>query len=166
MNKKKLIFSIFTITTIGLFIHCCDNNANGRRIRTNIDLRKAELPSDKTERPDNTVTVDTLSLNDVTFFGFDKPLSSTKESFFVTNHTDNEITGIELDIEYLTIDSLQLHRRTVNIDCSIPGKQTRKIDIPSWDKQKSFYFFQSAKPRKQATPFMVIFHPKSFKIRD
>lgn len=91
----------------------------------------------------------------IRFYGFDKTVSSNLESFFISNNLDSEIQEIEIEITYFDMKGRQLHKRNVSIDTKIPPHETVRTDIKSWDTQKSFYFHQSAKPRRQATPFDV-----------
>lgn len=91
----------------------------------------------------------------IRFYGFDKTVTSGVESFFISNGLDKAIRGMEIEIIYYDMKGRQLHRRTVSIDCDIPPGETMRTDIKSWDTQKSFYFHQSVKPRRQATPFDV-----------
>lgn len=105
------------------------------------------------------------TLSQIEFYGYDKQLSSTKETFFIKNLTDREMTGINMYIEYLTLDGRQLDKRFVKLSCSIPPGETRKVDLKSWDSQKSFYYEKSAPPRKMATPYKVVFDPVSFYLR-
>lgn len=88
--------------------------------------------------------------------GFDKRAESAVESFFVTNTTDRRLTGIDFTLTYLTLEGKQLHSRHVEIDCDIPPGETRKYDIRSFDRQKSFYYYKSQAPkRRQASPFRI-----------
>lgn len=91
----------------------------------------------------------------IRFYGFDKTVGSSMESFFISNGLDDAISELEIDITYTDMKGRQLHRRSVKLDCSIPPKETMRTDIKSWDTQKSFYFHQSVKPKRQATPFAV-----------
>lgn len=93
----------------------------------------------------------------IRFYGFDKTASAAFESFFIINNSDSCIANISVLITYRDMKGRQLHARTATFDCDIPPRQTRRQDIKSWDTQKAFYFFQSAKPRRQATPFKVSF---------
>lgn len=104
------------------------------------------------------ITVDTLreiDANVVTISGYDKPLSSHHETFFATNNGNCTITAINITFDYRDRKNRQLHSVTTTIDCEIPAGQTRQITISSWDKQKSFYYYLSAKPRRKATPYSV-----------
>ena len=91
----------------------------------------------------------------IRFYGFDKTVTSNLESFFISNGLDNKIAAMELTITYLDMKGRQLHKRNVKIECEIPPHETIRTDIRSWDTQKSFYYHQSVKPRRQATPFEV-----------
>lgn len=91
----------------------------------------------------------------IRFYGFDKTIGSNFESFFISNALDKDITGIEIAITYLDMKGRQLHKRNVRLECHIPPQETMRTDIKSWDTQKSFYFHQSVKPKRQATPFNV-----------
>lgn len=87
--------------------------------------------------------------------GYDKPLMSRKESFFVTNGYDSTITVIVIEFNYADMSNRQLHTSTHKVNCCIPAGETRQIYVSSWDKQLSFYYYQSAKPRRQSTPYKV-----------
>ena len=162
MQKKVKIFSVFS--TIILSALLCPI-FKAQRVSTQINIEKHESSINRNytkidipNADDNTIT------NQLFFFGFDKPLNSSYESFFITNSLDKDIVGLDLEIEYLTTDSLPLHKRVVNIECNLRKKETKRVDIKSWDKQKSFYFHKNSKPRKQATPFIVGFRLISYYI--
>lgn len=99
------------------------------------------------------------SLDQVVFTGFDKKQNSSKESFFIINNTDRELTGVALHIDYRTLDGRQLHKQFLTLRCSIPPGETRKTDIPTWDAQRSFYYHKSQPAKKGGNPFDVRFHP-------
>lgn len=104
-------------------------------------------------------------ISQISFAGYDKPQSSSTESFFITNNTDRTMTGITMYVEYLTTDGRQLHKRFVRLVCDIPPGETRRADMSSWDTQKSFYYEKSASSRRGGTPYTVIFDPISFYLR-
>ena len=87
--------------------------------------------------------------------GYDKPLNSHKETFFATNKSNKTVKTIGITLNYFDRKNRQLHSATTTIDCSIPPGETRLLSIKSWDKQNSFYYHLSAKPRRQATPYSV-----------
>ncbi len=92
----------------------------------------------------------------VVISGFDKPLRSAKETFFVSNGCDREISTIAIHFVYYDMDGRQLHASDKVIHCSIPPGETRQLSVKAWDLQQSFYFCQSVKPRRdRAIPFSV-----------
>lgn len=91
------------------------------------------------------------------FSGYDKQISAARESFFITNNTGSDLKSLSLEINYTTPDGRQLHRRQQRIDQYIPTGETRKIEIPTWDKQKSFYYIKSSPPRKGGAAYDISF---------
>jgi len=90
------------------------------------------------------------------FSGYEKLLRSTKESLFVTSHCDSTVDRLLLEIVYLDMKRRMLHSRTAVVDIELPSGETRKVDIPSWDAQKAFYYYRSPKPKRgHATPYKV-----------
>lgn len=101
-------------------------------------------------------------LKKVGFAGYDKEPNSSKESFMLINNTDKDITGCEVRIDYLDMQGRMLHSRTITEACFVPGGETRRFDINSWDTQRTYYYYLGNQPRRVATPFQVVFHPLSF----
>lgn len=99
------------------------------------------------------------TLGQVTYSGYDKTAPSNRESFFITNGSDRTLAGVSLYIDYLTTDSVQMHRRFVHMPIVIPSGETRRVDIRSWDRQKTLYYRHSPTPRKKATPYDIMFTP-------
>ena len=98
-----------------------------------------------------TVTADSIALS-----GYDKPLRSTGESFFVTNRMSVAIDGVEVELVYSDLQGRQLHRRRLLIKADIPQGETRRVDIRSWDKRQTLYYHRGPQPRSGvATPFDV-----------
>jgi len=89
--------------------------------------------------------------------GYDKPLRSRRESFFVTNNSDSTVCGIAFTINYFDTQRRQLHSDKKNIVVELPAGETRQVSYSSWDKQQSFYYVRSAVPQRaeQATPYEV-----------
>lgn len=104
-------------------------------------------------------------LEQVVFTGYDKPQNSSTETFFITNGTDRTMSGVNLYIDYRMADGRQLSRRFVRLSCDIPPGETRLAEIPSWDKQKSFYFEKSRPAKHAGTPYRIIFDPVAFYLR-
>ena len=102
----------------------------------------------------------------IRFSGFDKGLLSSKESFFVTNRTQDILTSFTVEIVYRNLQDEMLHSRTVSHNIEIPSGETRRVDIPSWDIQKQFYYFRTSPlPKRQATPFKVTMKLKKASFR-
>lgn len=99
-----------------------------------------------------------------TIAGFDKPLNSLRETFHFTNRTDSTITELFLTLNYTDTSLRQLHSQSRHVITTIPPQQTALISIPSFDRQKSFYYHLSRKPRVQATPFCVTITVDSVRI--
>ncbi len=125
--------------------------ADGKRIST---TRKKLIPIE-TKSAADTIATEIAPPSAVTLSGYDKPLSSRNETFFATNHLDKTIKGIYITINYTDNDGRQLHKQSRWVDTDIPAGETRQLSIRSWDKQHSFYYRLSKKPRSQATPFSI-----------
>ncbi|MCM1293185.1 MAG: hypothetical protein NC230_06380 [Bacteroides sp.] len=80
--------------------------------------------------------------------GYDKPLRSNNESIFVTNTGEKRITALTLNIEYIDQSGRMLHSRKLTINCDIPSGETRMLTFKSWDKQHSFVYLRSTKPKR------------------
>lgn len=157
---------------LGVIIAVVTVSAAGRRVRVKhkIDSRKSSLEIVMAvEAKLSHMTPDSIGWKDaadkISFYGFDKTVNSNKESLFVVNGLDScDVVGMTLDVTYLDMKGRQLHRRDVERDCDIPSGETRRIDFPTWDTQKAFYYHKSSAPKKQATPFNVKVSLKSLRI--
>lgn len=109
----------------------------------------------KSLRQVESLVADSVSVASIVLSGYDKTVSSNKETLFITNNSELYVTGITLDILYLDLQGRELHRRTVSRRVDLPAGDTRCVDFPSWDAQKSFYYRYSKTPRKQAIPYDV-----------
>lgn len=146
-------------------------DANARKIRTRLPTTKNALAEKDSisdliyvlSEADSTPDFDSIK-NLIRFYGYDKTANSSMESFFMVNGCEFKLTRLALEIVYFDLQGRQLHQRLVEFDCSLPPHQTRRKDIKSWDIQKSFYYHQSAKPRRQATPFDVAIRIKSMSL--
>ncbi len=93
---------------------------------------------------------------DIRLSGFDKPLRSNYETLFITNNLGDGLSGIVIELNYLDGEGRQLHKREVCVGCDVPVSETRQIRFRSWDRQQSFYYRLSARPRSStAVPFDV-----------
>ena len=104
-------------------------------------------------------------LEQISFSGFDKPQQSNTETFFITNHTDRTMSGVNIYIEYLDSEGRQLNKRFVRLTCSIPPGETRYAEVPTWDKQRAFYYKKSQASKKGGAPFDVRIDPVAFYLR-
>ena len=95
--------------------------------------------------------------------GYDKPLRSNYETFFVTNRHSRTIVRITIDIDYIDMNGSQLHSRSVTVECEIPPGATRQLHTRAWDRQKAFYHHTTrSKPRSpHARPYKVVVTPVS-----
>lgn len=88
--------------------------------------------------------------------GFEKPLRSRRESFFVTNNTDRDIISLRVRLIYYDLDDRMLDTRTVDAAVDVAPGETSRVYIRAWDLQDVFYYYRSARPRSGvATPFKV-----------
>lgn len=93
---------------------------------------------------------------DFTLAGFEKPLRSRRESFFVTNNTDRDIISLCVRLIYYDLDDRMLDTRTVDAAVDVAPGETSRVYIRAWDLQDVFYYYRSARPRSGvATPFKV-----------
>ncbi|MDE6018743.1 MAG: hypothetical protein K2G85_08020 [Muribaculaceae bacterium] len=161
---KTLRFSgwIATIATTVAF-STLSLTTEARKIKTkhsiSRDVDKAQTLSAKDEGVE-IVTADSTGFEEnvkpaIRFSGFDKTAGSSYESFFISNDLDRDVAGMEVIITYYDMKDRQLHKRTVPIDRFLEAGETMRVDIKTWDTQKSFYYHRSAKPKRQATPFTV-----------
>lgn len=145
---KRLLPPLLLICLGAAFTAPADNTTR-RGLR--VDPSALAAPTDTVA-----VTEDTVSDGDIVVSGYDKPLRSYGESFFVTNKTDSAITGVELTIDYRDIRGRQLHHRSLRHDIDLPAGETRRADIRSWDRRQTFYYIRGPKPRTSGvTPYDV-----------
>lgn len=122
-------------------------------------LRPAEL----TAEPIAELALDTLSLAAdtaaVRFYGYEKTLRATRETLFITNNTPREASEVRFTIRYLDAAGREIHRRRVVKRAELPAGKTVRLDIPSWDTQKTYYYRGGPRPRVSATPYTVAITP-------
>lgn len=130
--------------------------AHGRRTSYRIPMEKFRETHTSREMEWQT---DSASLADakasIIFSGYDKRATSSSESLFAENNSSRTLDGIRLELEYLSMDGRQLHRREVEVRQQIPASERRKLDFKSWDRQGAFYYHRSQAPRSSATPYKV-----------
>lgn len=102
-------------------------------------------------------TVANPAAHTVDINGYDKPLRSRRETFFVTNNGDRPTSSLAVTITYYDSSRRQLHSRHASLPLVIPVGETRQASLKSWDEQLSFYYLRSAVPSRaeQATPYDV-----------
>lgn len=119
--------------------------------RGNVSLRS-------THNQDGVVVADSIIVPDsmqVGCFGYDKPLRSSRECFFVSNNTGFDITCVFFTAQYIDTKGRQFHEVSNDRRVDIPDGETRQITFPSWDKQQSFYYVGSTRSRASGTPYNI-----------
>ncbi|MDE6272001.1 MAG: hypothetical protein K2M31_03235 [Muribaculaceae bacterium] len=86
----------------------------------------------------------------VSFSGFDKPASSRRETFLITNSTDQYLKGVEVRIVYRDPEGRMLHSRDEEIMINIPPGETRQVTIQSFDTQQTYNYRLSTPPKRRA----------------
>lgn len=118
--------------------------ASGRkRVTTRPKLKRIEAV-------DSTVVSDTLAaaqLDSIIIAGYDKPLRSMRESLFVRNATDHDLTSVTLSVDYLDMQGRQLHHADITLPVDIPAGETRQVSFASWDRQMTFVYYRSERSR-------------------
>ncbi len=123
---------------------------------TSRKLRPAELPAADASvaSPPDTLSLagDTVSAR---FYGYEKTLRASKETLFLLNATGQDASEVRFTIVYFDASGREIHRRRVTRRTGIPAGKTIRLDIPSWDTQKTYYFSGGPRPRISATPYTV-----------
>ncbi len=103
----------------------------------------------------------------ISFAGYDKPLRSRRETFFATNSdTARTVERIWFTATYYDLSGRMLHRRSGASDGPVPPGQTRQLSTPSWDTQRTFYYYLSEAPaRAVGTPYRVTLTVDSLLLR-
>jgi hypothetical protein len=116
--------------------------AAGQNLRT---TRHGSLkPIEKTLSQDTTVAAtDSVCLDSIGVSRYDKPLRSLRETFFVTNHYADTIVALSLRLRYDTTDGTMLHQRDATVACEIPPGETRQLYLTAWDKQFTYYYYDT-----------------------
>jgi hypothetical protein len=181
MNRQRLQLLPLLLATLTM---TADRVNTTRKHLTNKQLITATTAAPTT--PTDTIVNPTTQ---ITFYGYEKALSSNYETLFITNNTDSTITYLTFTITYLDTSSRAIHTRQItptksthsqskratatsgtatttsnanatnNANFIIPPHSTRRLDISSWDKQKSYYYIKGKQPRTSATPYSITIHP-------
>lgn len=146
-----LLLIIFSIAFNADVIHA-------RKIKNTLKIEKnSVLKNEKTiEEEGKEVALSDTTLH-ITFSGYDKEPNSSKESFIISNFTDDTITNFEVKIVYTDMKGRMFHSRTIKENCDIPPSESRRFDIKTWDTQHTYYYHLGNEPKKVATPFDVKF---------
>lgn len=135
-----------------------DNTLRGK-LKVDPRIATATSATPKTDTLTTAQRFDTLSSfarTDVRLSGYDKPLNSRKESLFVSNRLDRDITALKIRLVYKDTAGRTLHETEREIRADIPAGATRLVQFPSWDKQNSFFYVKGRRPRvANVTPFDV-----------
>lgn len=125
-----------------------------KTLRGKLKVEKVQNTEKSHQLVFDTVTV--VSQSDIRLSGYDKPLNSRKESLFVSNRTEREITAVEIRITYKDMQQRMLHETEKLLRTDIPPGETRRVEFPSWDRQNSFYYYKGRQPRVgNVTPYRV-----------
>lgn len=176
-NPMKAFSPIFLAISAALLLSAAHNPTYAKKIKQSlrIDKEKAAALKGKEDAaepeglkidalvPDSLLLCDgsviAFDPDDVTFAGYDKQASASTEDFLLVNNTGATITGISIRIDYADMSDRMLHSRTVTTQCHVPPGETRKIEIKTWDRQHSYYYYLGNEPRRVATPYKVAITP-------
>lgn len=139
MNKRLLLTAFATAALLATSAQ----TTTRRGLKSNASKASA---TEKTATPVDTIVNPEAHTVDIN--GYDKPLRSRRETFFVTNNSKKEVAAIAVTLTYSDKAGRQLHQQKKNVDVEIPAGETRQVSIPSWDKQQSFYYVRSTVPTR------------------
>ncbi len=91
--------------------------------------------------------------------GYEKTLRATSETVFVSNLSENEISRVIFRVAYYDAQGRLLHRARHDCYVPVPPGETRRLDFPTWDRQFTFYYVRSPRPRVPAVPYSVEITP-------
>lgn len=173
MKRKKFCFILCVLSLFSSLCVC----VQAKKIKSSYKIEKTsekssqchfegkeiELQNLKMENcQDSTIKTGERTLFSISFVGYDKEPNSNRESFLMVNPTDFCVTGFKVRIDYLDMKGRMLHSREIAEPCFIPDKETRRVDIKTWDTQHTYYYYLGNVPKKVATPFQVRFTPLSY----
>lgn len=143
----------------GLLLLVCSIGANAR-IKTKFRLEAVKAP-EKSVTDTTALTGEPSLIAAIRCFGYDKPLSADKESFFISSSLSADtIASVLLEIRYLSTSGQQLHKEECQHDIVLPPGETRRVELRSWDPTHTFYYYRTP-PRKpeRYTPYKVVITP-------
>lgn len=153
MKRPPYIIPLLTIATVilgGFFLPVKADKVSTTRKH----LKAASSHNSTTCTPSFTITpplCDSL----VRLCGYDKTANANVETIFISNLSTDTLSSISFTIKYLDNHNREIHRRNVAQQVEVLPSTTHKIDIPTWDRQHTYYYRHSAKPRKPATPYSI-----------
>jgi hypothetical protein len=149
MDTIRITITTFIITISALILSA----ENTSRKQLKVKAETTEVQDTIIAQQDTITTTTGL----VTISGFDKPLRSLWETFFVVNNTAKHIIGINVTFSYYDLNGHQLHNASHNVTCDIPAGETRQLRVAAWDRQHAFYYHlnKPARSAGAATPFTV-----------
>lgn len=149
----KPILLLLTIAVAALTVTAQKTTRGGLQVKSSpVEAASEAMPK--------SAAVDTIvnpAPHQLDINGYDKPLRSRRETFFVTNNTKQATEGVAVTITYFDSKNRQLHKRSARLPLQIPAGETRQASLKSWDEQQSFYYNQSSVPARAdvATPYSV-----------
>ena len=148
--KKLLAFA--------LIILACSALAKQRSTRQKLSTcDDASVAADTMLVLADTLRGDTLAAS-LKISGYEKPLRSRHETMLLTNaDTLRTLTSVAINITYIDMLGRTLHSRTTAANIIVPPRETRMLDIKSWDVNQLFYYHLNppARTSTQATPYRV-----------
>ncbi len=146
---SSFLLALLSLIFIGSII-----NAASPRVKTKRPGATASVPAASGSIAFDTITP--VNPGQINFSGYDKPLRSSRETFFATNATEAYIHTIIITTEYFDLAGRQLHKQSRRVAAQIPAGETRQLTMPSWDTQQSFYYHKSNPPRRaNAYPYNI-----------
>lgn len=143
--KRLILFIVIFVAVVAL---AQNTVRRGLRVQKEVSQPEAAVAFD---------TVLPVGKHAVDIKGYDKPLRSRRETFFVTNTGNRPLSRIAVTLTYTDSKGRQLHTASHNLAAVIPAGETRQVGLRSWDVQQAFYYTRSEVPVRasQATPFDV-----------
>lgn len=156
MSDARVIFRIVLSAVAVAFVAVV---ASGQRQSS----RRGKLKPSVAVQDCNTAPtyLDTVAAADgmARFTGYEKTLHATRETVFLSNLSSVEIARVAFRVTYYDVQGRQLHVARHNVYAPVPPGETRRLDFPTWDRQYTFYYVGSPRPRVSAIPYSVEIHP-------
>lgn len=154
MNTPVRILLILLAVLMPLMSVADRKNSISRKLKPSTSR---QVGAECCAEPFDTVAADNTT---VRFSGYEKTLRSNRETVFVTNLLgDREIAAVYFTITYFDSSGRLLHRSSRRHRAAVPPGETRRADLPSWDRQFTFYYAGSPAPRVPAIPYTITITP-------